>query len=572
MLDHPPSAIRSFKGTASSSAWSVSAAQFALRVPTGRPAYPLTIDTSIVPRSVRRPDPTGAVPPGTGSSGAEEYLRNYQSQAEQRLSGLDDKRLGTMLVSMVEERLAGLWEHENKLSRQYAQAEEEAVQLNDRMAELRMVEHDLTRLRNLHDALLARINNIDIGKDQTDLRVAVVSEPKASNRPVSPRLSLVGMMCLLGGLGVGVALVYVLDVLDDRFRSPEELQEQLRVPVLAMIRQLSLPQTAGLEAIQVHLAPESVESEAFRTLRTTLAFSGRDMERIAVTSTEPGDGKTTVIANLAVSYAHAGKRTLLIDCDLRRPGLTKLFELRGSGGVSEILRSDEDIAALCDERVQATGIDGLEIIPCGPKPSNPAELLSGSRLSDLLAWAETHYDQILVDCPPIVAASDAAIVGRLTDSLILVVQPEKNHRRLVLRAVNGLAAIGVHIGGVVANRINTEKNSGYYGYGGYGYGYGTARLMRVRRATHCRRRHPNCTWPQRRPRSSRKKTPPPSRPASPPANASSPVVRREMREGRQEGRHEGRISQHSQFQPSASPPWAEYQNPQGQQERRDADR
>lgn len=404
--------------------------------------------------------------------GAEEYLRNYQSQAEQRLSGLDDQRLGTMLVSMVEERLAGLWEHENKLSRQYAQAEEEAVQLNDRMAELRMVEHDLTRLRNLHDALLARINNIDIGKDQTDLRVAVVSEPKASNGPVSPRLSLVGMMCLLGGLGVGVALVYVLDVLDDRFRSPEELQEQLRVPVLALIRQLSLPQTAGLEAIQVHMAPESVESEAFRTLRTTLAFSGQDMERIAVTSTEPGDGKTTVIANLAVSYAHAGKRTLLIDCDLRRPGLTKLFELRGSGGVSEILRSDEEIAALCDQRVQATGIDGLEIIPCGPKPSNPAELLSGPRLSDLLAWAETHYDQILVDCPPILAASDAAIVGRLTDSLILVVQPEKNHRRLVLRAIAGLAAIGIHIGGVVANRINTEKNSGYYGYGGYGYGYG----------------------------------------------------------------------------------------------------
>ena len=111
-------------------------------------------------------------------------------------------------------------------------------------------------------------------------------------------------------------------------------------------------------------------------------------------------------------------------------------------------------------------------MPCGPKPSNPAELLSGPRLSDLLAWAETHYDQILVDCPPILAASDAAIVGRLTDSLILVVQPEKNHRRLVLRAVAGLAAIGVHIGGVVANRISTEKNAGYYGYGGYGYGYG----------------------------------------------------------------------------------------------------
>lgn len=404
--------------------------------------------------------------------GAEQYLQNYQTLAEQRLTGLDDDRLRIMLVSMVEERLAGLWQHESKLSRQYAQAEEEAVQLNDRMAELRLVEHDLTRLRNLHDGLLVRINNIDIGKDQSDLRVAVVSEPKSTGRPVSPRLSLVGMLCLLGGLGVGVALVYVLDVLDDRFRSPEELQEQLRVPVLAMIRQLSPAQTTGLEAIQVHVAPESVESEAFRTLRTTLAFSGQDLERLAITSTEPGDGKTTVISNLAVSYAHAGKRTLLIDCDLRRPGLTKLFELRGSGGVSEILRENENLAAMCQQRVQGTGIDRLDILPCGPKPSNPAELLSGSRLSDLLAWAESHYDQVLVDCPPIVAASDAAIVGRLTDSLILVVQPEKNHRRLVLRAVNGLAAVGCQIGGIVANRIRLDKNAGYYGYGGYGLGYG----------------------------------------------------------------------------------------------------
>ena len=92
--------------------------------------------------------------------------------------------------------------------------------------------------------------------------------------------------------------------------------------------------------------------------------------------------------------------------------------------------------------------------------------------ADLLAWAESHYDQVLVDCPPIVAASDAAIVGRLTDSLILVVQPEKNHRRLVLRAVNGLAAVGCQIGGIVANRIRLDKNAGYYGYGGYGLGYG----------------------------------------------------------------------------------------------------
>ncbi len=400
------------------------------------------------------------------------YLENYQRDVNERLAGLQDGRLGPMLVDMVQEKLASLWEHENKLIRQYQLAEDEAVQLNDRMAEKKDLERELERLRNFDDTLVERIANIDIGQDQSDVRATVVSQPEASTSPVSPRLSLVGMMCLLLGTGVGVAFVYVLDVLDDRFRSPEELSEQLGAPTLAMVRELNVPANTGTEAIQVHVSPEAVESEAFRTLRTTLAFSGQDMERIAITSTEPGDGKTTVLTNLAVSCAQAGKTTLLVDADLRCPGLTKLFEMRGVGGLSEILRSDGDITEMCTDRIASVDIEGLDVLPCGPKPSNPTELLSSPRFSDVLAWAEANYDQVLIDCPPILAASDAAIVGRLTEGLILVIQPEKNHRRLVLRAVSGLASIGVNLIGVVANKIGTERGDAYYGYGGYGYGYG----------------------------------------------------------------------------------------------------
>jgi capsular exopolysaccharide synthesis family protein len=274
---------------------------------------------------------------------------------------------------------------------------------------------------------------------------------------------------LLGGLGI----VYALDLLDDRFRSPEELSAQLGVPVLAMIRELSVEASTGVEALVVHTAPQAIESEAFRTLRTTLAFSGEQRDRVAITSTEPGDGKTTIAANLGVSYALAGKRTLLIDADLRRPGLTKLFELRGQAGLADVLRSDEAVAELCGQWIQATGADGLDVLPSGPRPSNPAELLGGGRLSDVLAWAEGRYDQVIVDCPPILAASDAAIVGRLTDGLILAVQPHKTNRRLVLGAVQGLAAVGTGVVGVVVNRVDSEKGGGYYGYNyGYGYGYG----------------------------------------------------------------------------------------------------
>ena len=291
-----------------------------------------------------------APPPRRGGACREHPQRGAvprrPSGEDQRPSGqCPDGQLGPMLVSMVEEKLAEVWIHESEAAREYAEAESEAVELNDRMAALAIVEHKLRLKQALHDTLLDRIANIDIHQDQADVRVAVVSEPKALNRPVSPKLSLVALLCLLGGLGGGALVVYVLDLLDDRFRSPEELKDQLAVPLLAMIRKLSARGDCGAQSLQVHVAATSVESEAFRTLRTTLAFCGQDMERIVVTSPEPGDGKTTVMANLAASYAQAGKRTLLIDADMRRPGLTKLFQLRSSPGLSDVLRSDEDAAA-----------------------------------------------------------------------------------------------------------------------------------------------------------------------------------------------------------------------------------
>lgn len=403
---------------------------------------------------------------------AQQYLADFDRKVKERLNALDNERLAPMMLGTLEEQLASLWRHESKLTEEYAQAELKAVQVNDRMAELHVAEHEIARLQSLHDTLLNRIANIDIGQNHSGVQVTVVSDAEASHSPVSPRRLVLALLCLVGGTGLGVAMVYILDVLDDRFRSPEELQEQIGAPMLAMIWEMKGQSGSGPDALQVHTSPESTESEAFRTLRTTLAFSGQDTERLAVTSAEPSDGKTTVLANLGVSYAQAGKRTLLVDADLRRPGLTKLFNLRGKPGLSEILRSEDDLASMCLARVHSTSCGKLDVIPCGPKPSNPAELLSDYRLAEVMAWAEANYDQVLIDCPPILAASDAAIVGRQTDGLMLVVQPEKNHRRLVLRAVAGLTSIGVTVLGVVANRISRDHKSDYYGYSGYGYGYG----------------------------------------------------------------------------------------------------
>ena len=197
-----------------------------------------------------------------------------------------------------------------------------------------------------------------------------------------------------------------------------------------------------------------------------------DAHQIVVTS-EPGDGKTTTLANLAVCYAQAEKRTLLIDADLRRPGLTSLMEMRGLLGLSEVLRSEGDIAPVAERHIQPSGIKGLDILPSGPRPTDPAELLSSPRLSQLLAWAETVYDLILIDSPRTLATTDTAIIGRLVDGVILVVQPAKNHRRLVTRVVERLDLMKIPVLGLVVNRTGSDSEHGYYGYHSYGYGMGT---------------------------------------------------------------------------------------------------
>ena len=392
---------------------------------------------------------------------------------KQRLVNAQNDELSKLLFGLTQQKLSEAQAQEQELLEKYNQAEVEAVGLNNRMAELQIAENELQRLRNLHETLLNRMSNVNINQDQADVRVAIVGEAAASDRPVSPKLSWVTVFCLISGLTVGALVVYVLDLLDDSFQSPEELTDQLGLPVLAMVRKLPVTTGEGAAAVQVHANPSAVESEVFRTLRTVLALSDHEIERIAVTSSVPGDGKTTILANFAAACAQAGKKTLAIDADLRRPGLSKMFGMRGRPGLCEILRSDENIASACRQRIQHSGIENFDVLAGGPRPPDPVELLSRPRLAEVVAWAENAYDQVLIDCPPVLAASDAALVGRLVDGVLLVVRPDENHRRAVVRAVEGLAAMQVNLVGVVTNCIRSDNQSPYYGYGtGYGYGLG----------------------------------------------------------------------------------------------------
>jgi capsular exopolysaccharide synthesis family protein len=401
----------------------------------------------------------------------QKWLAERPAKISSQMIHLAKTRLTPTLLNMSAQKLRYAELREQALRDEFNSESQVVSSFEALMGRIRLLNFDLARKRELAIALATRISRTDLGKERGGLRTKIVSQPKVAKAPVSPRLLVVALVALVGGLGTGLGMIYVLDYFDDRFRSPEELQVQAGLPVLAIVGELpGDSESVGLESVRTFDEPNGSESEAFRTLRTALTFSSEPTTRLVVTSTEPGDGKTTVLVNLAVAFAQSGKRTLVIDADMRRPGLTALMDLRGQQGLSTILRSELPLETATTPNVLTTPLDMLDVIPSGPRPVNPAELLHGTRFSELLAWAESVYDQILIDAPPALAVTDAAIISRQVDGALLVVRPDKNRRRMVVRVTESLAGVGANVLGAVINHVTAEAGQDYYGYG-YGYQY-----------------------------------------------------------------------------------------------------
>ncbi|MDA1017959.1 MAG: polysaccharide biosynthesis tyrosine autokinase [Planctomycetota bacterium] len=393
-------------------------------------------------------------------------LSTRQSQGEL----VRNQQLAPRLLQMAQQRYKEASSIEQALRSRLQQYKQAALNLNVQMAKVKQIEADLARKNSYNDVIMGRMKDVELGKD-SGTRIHVLGHPEPPTSPVSPRLSFVGLGTIAGGVGIGFAVIYVLTVLDDRFRSLDELQTFLGAPVLTTVPRMQIPEGNGAMSLITVAEPTSVVAEAYRTLRTGIVHQPNDTSRLVVTSSEPSDGKTTSVGNLAAAFAQSGKRTILIDADLRRPGMTKLLGLRGHGGLSTILESDEAVEDVVRQVIVPGIIDRLDVISAGPRPANPAELLSGERFMKLLSWAEAEYDQILIDAPPVLAVTDATVIGRLADGIVLVVRPEKNSRRMVIRAGELIASHGCTLLGTVVNRISTGGDSGNgYEYG-YGYGY-----------------------------------------------------------------------------------------------------
>ena len=302
--------------------------------------------------------------------------------------------------------------------------------------------------------------------------VRIIDEAMTPTFAISPRRQRAFFIYLLIGLLVGIGLAVAVERLDDSVRSPLELSEKYALPVLGMIpaiRQNELPDTqvsSGVSRIVTHADPRSPVAEAYRSLRTNLAFARtqRGLRAVALTSPGPSDGKSTTVANLAITFAQQGQRTLLVDADLRRAVLDKSFGIPRSPGLTEVIIG----ASAFEAAVHATQVPNLFVMTSGQLPPNPSELLGSPAMRDVLARMTSQFDMVLFDSPPLLAVTDAAVLSTMVDGTILIARMGATTRKGLWRAVSQLRAVHAPLLGSVLNDVTSDV--GAY-YGGYSYYY-----------------------------------------------------------------------------------------------------
>jgi capsular exopolysaccharide synthesis family protein len=341
--------------------------------------------------------------------------------------------------------------------------------------------NDLTRTQQLFDNVRQRLAEVDLVKNLGGFDAETLSPPGRGWR-VGPQPFPIFGMGLFLGLAGGLGLAYLAEVSDKSFRNPEEIRRWLGLPVVGHIQHLQAGEEseeadAGGLALDpllcTYYRPRSREAEAYRGVRTALFFDARGggHKVIQITSPDMADGKSTLAANLAVSIAQSGKTIVLIDADFRRPRLHKMFGLSPKAGLASVIAGEAELP----DAIQPSGIPGLAILPCGPIPPNPAELLTLPRFEELLKLIKEQYDFVVIDTPPLLAVTDPSVVAPRVDGVLLTIRVSKNGKPHAMRAKEILTNLGARVLGVVVNGVGTDGAAGYghYHYGeGYGRSYG----------------------------------------------------------------------------------------------------
>ena len=395
------------------------------------------------------------------------------------------------IVDVLESDYREARQRESMLSQALDQQKAAANQMAEKLVEYNILKREAEANKALYEGLMTKLKEtaISLGLRSSNIRIVDPAMiPSTPSRPAKARnITLAFLVGLVGGIGLALMREY----LDNTVKSPDDVETLARLPSLAVVPQFASSngsskrqgllqgfaangQDKRIELVAQHL-PKSQMSEAFRALRTSILLSQADHppQVILVTSALPREGKTTAAANLAVTLAQLGDSTVLVDADLRKPGIGRLLNL-GSGKYAGLSSYLAGVSSLDLVSVPHPAIPNLVAIPTGPLPPNPADLLSSRRLADAIAELRTKFKFIVIDSPPIMAATDAVILSVQADGVLLVVRSGETPKEAFTRTRDLLTSVKCHILGVVLNAVDSSAPDYYYSYRYYPYsqGYG----------------------------------------------------------------------------------------------------
>lgn len=362
---------------------------------------------------------------------------------------------------------------EKSLTRKMEQEKQAAIELSKVEVEYKPLQRSAENNGRVYGMVTQRQKEVDLTGMMRSNNVRILDRATVSPSPVRPKVLLNLGLSLAIGLVVGMGLIFALDALDLRLKTQEDTERLLGAAVLGIIPTLDrLPRPKegddeSLDLIRsrdlsVFRNPKSAAAECCRSLRTNLLFLSPDrpLRSFVVSSPGPKEGKTTTVVNLGATLAVAGSKVLLVDTDMRRPRLHRSFGVSNEVGMSTVILGE----ARLSDVIKHTEVPNLDVIPCGPTPPNPAELLHTDRFAKVLAELASGYDKIILDSPPTSAVTDPAILGNLTDGVLLVVRAARTRRDAALHARRHLAAAKAKLLGVIINEIDASQPGDYYGY------------------------------------------------------------------------------------------------------------
>jgi capsular exopolysaccharide synthesis family protein len=371
-------------------------------------------------------------------------------------------------------------ENANKLKAEVDRLERELKRQTEGSAQLRALQTELDTARQLYQTLLTRLSEVNVlaaADKKSDAKQ--INEAQVPIFPVAPRKDLIVLMAFIASLALGVALAVMVELADSGFRSVHQLEQQTGVAALGMVPYQSAGRLRRSTKpwLNVVEKPNSAYSEALRTIRTGIALSSADhpQRTVVVTSSVPGEGKTTTALSLAAASAASGARTLIIDCDMRQPSLHKNLGVENEVGLSEFLSGQRDL----EELVQVEAKTGLYYVLAGKRPPSPTDLLGSLRMRRLLQQLADAFDLVVLDSPPVLAVSDALLLVRQADTTIFVVRWEKTRRDVATTGIKMVYEAGARLSGIVLSQVDLRRHaqydytdSGVYYYRGYKKYYG----------------------------------------------------------------------------------------------------